>query len=172
MDSYNDWVMVLATRASAPSASIPVDRARILAIDYGRRRMGLAIADELGLTASPLPAMERKNRREDARRLRKILQEHGVGLVLVGYPLHLSGRRGEMADEAARFAQRIKKELKVKVKLQDERLTSWEAEGILKETNRARQKHKQIDSMAAAILLREYLNAKRAGRQDLSADEV
>lgn len=161
-----------APRASVAPTPVLPKCARILAIDYGRQRIGLAITDELGMTASPLPAMQRKNRREDLRGLRRLLQEHRIGLVLVGYPVHLSGRRGEMADEAARFAQRIEKELKVKVELRDERLTSWEAEEIMKEMGGSKRKKKRIDSMAAAILLREYLSAKRAGRQDLSADEV
>jgi putative pre-16S rRNA nuclease len=154
--------MMSVPRASVAATSTPPKRARILAIDYGRRRIGLAITDELGLTASPLPVMERKNRRDDLRRLRKLLEEYQVALVLVGNPVHLSGRRGEMADEAARFARRIEKELKVKVELCDERLTSWQAKEVLKETSGAKSKKREIDSMAAAIVLREYLDATRA----------
>ena len=158
--------MMSAPRASVTSTSAPPKCARILAIDYGRRRIGLAITDELGLTASPLPVMERKNRRDDVRRLRKLMEEYEVALVLVGNPIHLSGRRSEMADEAARFAQRIEKELKVKVQLRDERLTSWEAKEVLKITGGARIKKREIDSLAAAIVLREYLDAARASHQD------
>jgi putative holliday junction resolvase len=143
-----------------------------LAIDYGRQRIGLAITDELGTIASPLPVMERKNRRDDIRRLRRILLENRVGLVLVGCPLHLSGRRGEMADEVARFAQRIERELRVNVELHDERLTSWEAREILEETGGGKRKKKEIDSMAAAILLREYLDTMRAKQRSSSTTEV
>src|ERR1700680_1866976 len=101
---------------------------RVLAIDYGRRRFGLAISDELRVTARPLETLERKNRREDMRRLREIVRREGVGRVIVGHPLHLDGGASEMGEEAAHFAARIAKELKVEVELVDERLTSWEAE--------------------------------------------
>lgn len=154
---------------STPAQSL---RARILAIDYGRKRIGLAVTDELGWTASPLPVMERKNRRDDIRRLRRLLEEYRVGLVLVGHPVRLSGRKSEMADEAAGFARRLEAELKVKVELRDERLTSWEAEEILKETGGAKRKRdKNIDSLAAAVILREYLEAMRM-RQNSSAGEA
>ena len=156
-------------RASVTSTPAPPKCTRILAIDYGRRRIGLAITDELGLTASPLPVMERKNRRDDLRRLRKLLEEYQVALVLVGNPVHLSGRRGEMADEAARFAERLEKNLGVKVELLDERLTSWEAEQISRDTRGSRNKKQHVDSMAAAILLREYLDAARERRAKSSA---
>lgn len=95
-----------------------------------------------------------------------------MGLVLVGCPVHLSGRRGEMAEEASRFAQRIEKELKVRVELRDERLTSWEAEEIMKELGGSKRKKKQNDSTAAAILLREYLETRRSKQISSSAAGV
>ena len=85
--------------AKASSASSP-KHARILALDYGRRRIGVAISDELGLTARPLPVLYRKNRREDIARLRKIVRANGIARIIVGLPLHLNGRRGEMAEVA------------------------------------------------------------------------
>ncbi len=101
---------------------------RILAIDYGRKRIGLALSDELGITAQPLQTLMHKNRRDDVRRLRDICRAHGVARILVGHPVHITGEAGEMADEAARFATRLRKELGIEVELADERLTSWEAE--------------------------------------------
>lgn len=161
--------MTSAPRATtAADTSLPKS-ARILAIDYGRGRIGLAISDELALTASPLPVMQRKNRRDDFRRLQKLLGEYQVGLVLVGNPVHLSGRQSEMAEEAARFAERLVKELGVKVELLDERLTSWEAEQISKATRGSKNKKQHLDSTAAAILLREYLDAARERRVKSSA---
>lgn len=154
--------MVSVSRSSLAHVSPAASRARILAIDYGRQRIGLAISDELGLTASPLPVMRRRNGREDVRRLQKLVREHGVALVLVGNPVHLSGRASEMADEAAQFAGRIEKELKVKVELRDERLTSWEAEEIVNKSGGGKKKKRDIDSLAAAIILREYLDAKQS----------
>lgn len=161
--------MMSAPRASVTSTSAPRKCARILAIDYGRRHIGLAISDELALTASPLPVMQRKNRRDDSRRLQKLLGEYQVGLVLVGNPIHLSGRQSDMAEEAARFAERLEKNLGVKVELLDERLTSWEAEQISRDTRGSRNKKQHVDSMAAAILLREYLDAARERRAKSSA---
>jgi putative holliday junction resolvase len=134
---------------------------RILAIDYGRKRMGLAISDELGVTAQPLDVLIHKNRREDIRRLREICREHGVRHILVGHPLHLTGEAGEMADETARFANRLGKELAIDVELADERLTSWEAEQIVNGI-RSTSRKAAVDAVAAAILLREYLDKKRS----------
>jgi putative Holliday junction resolvase len=136
---------------------------RILAIDYGRKRIGLALSDELGITAQPLGVLIHKNRRDDIRRLREICRKQGVRLILVGHPLHITGLAGEMAEEAARFAGRLRKELGIEVELADERLTSWEAQETITEISSGGQrKNVQVDAIAAAILLREYLDKKRS----------
>lgn len=129
----------------------------------------MAVSDELGFTGKPLPAMERKNRRAVLARLRDIVKQNNVGLLLVGLPLHLSGEQSEMATEVSRFAARVQKEVGLPVKLRDERLTSWEAEQTAAELGL--RKNVDIDSLAAAILLREYLDEassrakpKRRGR--------
>ena len=106
----------------------------ILSIDYGRERMGLAIADANAKVAQPLSTMERINRNEDMRRLRELVREHSVRQIVVGLPLKLDGTRGEMAEEAERFARRVRKQIGVPVDMVDERLTSWEAERLLEET--------------------------------------
>jgi putative holliday junction resolvase len=144
----------------------------VLAIDYGRARMGLAIADSNARMARPLGTFERVNRNEDMRRLRELVREHGVKQIVVGLPLRLDGTRGEMADEAERFAQRVRKQVGVPVEMVDERLTSWEAERLLEETQGrfiheeksagARNKKKAsskatVDAVAAAVILKEYL---------------
>ena len=103
----------------------------ILSIDYGRARMGLAIADSNARVAQPLGTLERVNRNEDMRRLRELVREHGVRQIVVGLPLRLDGTRGEMSEEAERFAQRVRKQIGVPVEMVDERLTSWEAERLL-----------------------------------------
>jgi putative Holliday junction resolvase len=153
--------------------------APVLAIDYGRKRIGLAISDALGMTARPLETLVRANRRKDAQRLRVIAREHGVRRVIVGHPLHLDGSPSEMAAEAARFAERIRKEVGLPVELVDERLTSWEAEQMLSERKvKARTRRgatrrpvvgkthahgrKAVHHLAAAVLLRDYLEHKRA----------
>ncbi len=134
--------------------------------------MGLAIADSNARMAQPFGTMERINRNEDMRRLRELSREHGVKQILVGLPLRLDGTRGEMADEAERFAQRVRKQIGVPVEMVDERLTSWEAERLLEETqgrfmheeksagarNRKKAPSKvTVDSVAAAVILKEYL---------------
>src|ERR1700730_1557775 len=123
-----------ATRGSIRAGSAG-DRkaARILAVDYGRKRIGLALSDELGFTAQPLATLRRRNRRDDLRRLREICRQHSVARILVGHPLHMTGAAGEMADEAARFAARLKKGIDIVVELVDERLTSWEADQLMAE---------------------------------------
>jgi putative pre-16S rRNA nuclease len=151
-------MMVRGTTGRNPSGAASMGSARrILAIDYGRRRIGLALSDELGLTARPLAILLRTNRRNDLRRLREICREHGVGRILVGHPVHMTGASGEMADEAARFAARLAKELGIATELADERLTSWEAEQLLGEAKSSRPKGAPVDDLAAAVLLREYL---------------
>lgn len=136
-------------------------RRRILAVDYGRRRIGLALSDELWVTARPLATVSRVNRRSDLRRLRDICARHSVSHIIVGHPLHMSGMSGEMAAEAARFAARLKKETGIETELVDERLTSWEAKQTVAETPNSRRKDSAaIDDVAAAILLRDYLEGK------------
>ncbi|HUE55594.1 MAG TPA: Holliday junction resolvase RuvX [Candidatus Udaeobacter sp.] len=144
----------------------------ILAVDYGRARMGLAIADAESRMAQPLSTLERINRNEDMRRLRELVREHGVKQIVVGLPLRLDGTQGEMAEEAERFAQRVRKQIGVPVEMVDERLTSWEAERLLEETQgrfihdekratgrkpKKAQAKMTVDAVAAAVILKEYL---------------
>jgi putative holliday junction resolvase len=145
---------------------------RILAIDYGRKRIGLALSDELQLTAQPLLVMRRANRRDDLRRLRAICRTQGVARILVGHPLHITGEAGEMAEEAARFAARLRKELGFEVDLVDERLTSWEAGQMMAEAGSGRQrKDPSLDDVAAAIFLREYLERNRGRLQPVAGEK-
>jgi len=158
---------------------IPAGRPSILGVDYGRARVGLAIADSETRLAQPLETLERINRNEDMRRLREAVREHGVKQIVVGLPLRLDGSQGEMAEEATRFAQRLRKQIGVPVEMVDERLTSWEAERLLEETQ-GRILHKKggahgkktqtkqgkltVDAMAAAVILNDYLT-RHAGTE-------
>ena len=145
---------------------------RILAIDYGRKRIGLALSDELGLTAQPLVTLARTNRRNDLRRLREICHKHGVARIVVGHPLHMTGETSPMAEESARFAARLQTALGIEGDLQDERLTSWEAEQTVAETrSSSRRKRGPLDDVAAAILLREYLERKREQARGAAAEK-
>jgi putative holliday junction resolvase len=160
---------------------------RILAADYGRARIGLAIAGADAGLPQPLAVLARINRNEDMRRLRELVREHGVKQIVVGLPLRLDGTRGEMAEEAERFAQRVRKQIGIPVEMVDERLTSWEAERLLdeyegrimhaparfktrREDSHKREKKKEkgkhsVDAVAAAVILREYLETQRASRE-------
>lgn len=149
---------------------IPSKPARILAIDYGRRRIGLAISDELGVIAQPLATIERKNRRADLQRLRDLVKRNEVRAILVGFPIHLNGKSSEMAEEAARFAAVIREALKLPVELRDERLTSWEAEQMAEELGF--KKKADLDSLSAAILLREYLNDSASRKKSIPSNQV
>src|SRR2546423_9195839 len=145
----------------------------ILGIDYGRARIGLAIADGESLLARPVDTLKRMNRNEDMRRLREIAREHRVGQIGVGLPLRLDGTPGDMAEEATRFAMRMRKQIGVPVELVDERLTSWEAERLLEEVQGRFIRHEKltgsnkrqnvqakmtVDAVAAAVILKEYLD--------------
>lgn len=131
----------------------------------------MAIARANAKMAQPLSTLRRINRNEDMRRLRELAREHRVKQVVVGLPLNLDGTRGEMAEEAERFAQRVRKQLGVLVEMVDERLTSWEAERLLEEmqgrflhgpkkgggTHRKAPARATVDAVAAAVILTEYL---------------
>lgn len=146
---------------------------RILALDYGRVRIGMAIADAQTALAQPLGTLDRINRNEDMRRLRALVREQGVRQIVVGLPLRLDGTRGDMAEEAARFGQRLHKQLGLPVEMVDERLTSWEAERLLEEqqgrtihaaSGKKRKKENErmgVDAMAAALILKEYLDRQQ-----------
>jgi putative pre-16S rRNA nuclease len=165
----------------SPFTTQPAKTARrsgqILAIDYGRVRIGVAIADAQQGLAQPLTTLERINRNEDMRRLRELARDYSVKLVVVGLPLRLDGTRGEMAEEAERFAKRVRKQIGVPVEMADERLTSWEAERQLEEQFGRKSKlsdsaskkkpveNFSVDSMAAAIILRDYLEHRTATSQ-------
>ena len=143
----------------------------ILAIDYGQKRLGLAISDENGVTSRPFAVWVRSNRRRDLARLRELAHKQAVRRIVVGLPLHMDGTRSEMAEEASAFAARVEKALGIRVELMDERLSSWEAMEILsrkksqpvrgskKQASRAR--NKPLDDVAAAIILRDYLDKMR-----------
>lgn len=151
----------------------------MLALDYGRARIGVAVGTVDSGRAKPLATLQRINRNEDMRRIREIVRELEIRQIVVGLPLRLDGTRGEMAEEAARFAQRVHKQLGLPVEMVDERLTSWEAERQLEE-QQGRVFHESsphaagkqrsgkrsaakagVDAMAAAIILKEYLDRQR-----------
>ena len=154
----NCWMSLSKHGGSA--GCLPVS-GRILAIDYGQKRLGLALSDELQLTARPLATLERTNRRNDLRRLRELVCQHDVRLIVVGHPVHLDGSESEMAAEALRYAKRLEKGLRLPVVLADERLSSWEAGQILTDAKPKKRARTPVDQLAAAVILRDYLERQR-----------
>ena len=132
---------------------------RVLALDLGQRRIGLAVSDELGFSAQGLPTWVRKNKRLDLEALERIIQEKQVRLILVGNPLHLSGDESAQSRRAAEFADVIAKNLGVEVKLWDERLTTREAGRVLRQSGISIKKRGQaVDQLSAVLILQSYLD--------------
>jgi putative Holliday junction resolvase len=131
---------------------------RILALDLGKRRIGLALSDELGLTAQGLGTLERTNMREDLAELTRLAAERGVALILMGNPIHMSGSEGRQSAWVREFAERLGAHSGLTVRLWDERLTTVEAERVLRESGISREKRRRaVDRLAAVILLESYL---------------
>jgi putative Holliday junction resolvase len=135
---------------------------RVLGLDFGARRIGLALSDPEASIASPAGHLERKGHRQDVRALCDFIREHEVGRVVVGLPLHLDGREGEGAQAVRRFAAALARASGLAVDLLDERMTTLEAERALSEAGprSAKKRRKQkgtVDAVAAALILRTYL---------------
>lgn len=138
---------------------------RVLAIDPGERRLGLALSDPSGTIASPLSVIERSSWTNDLRRIRRVVKEHAVGEVVVGRPLTLRGEVGAQAQEAQRFAARLRAALHVPVTEVDERFSSVAAERVMRDAgSRAAERRSRRDAVAAALFLQPYL--ERRGRTD------
>ena len=132
---------------------------RILALDLGKRRIGLAISDELGITAQGLNTQQRTNLREDMAQLASLITEKNVGLILMGNPIHMSGREGRQAEYTRDFAERLKEKTGLPVVYWDERLTSVEAGRVLRDSGISIEKRaRAVDQLSAVILLQSYLD--------------
>ncbi len=134
-------------------------KGRILALDLGKKRIGLALSDPLGLTAQGLPTLQRVNIRTDLAELDRLASEHDVRLILVGLPLHMSGDEGRQAQHAREFAGRLAEWTRREVRLWDERLTTVEAQRVLKSSGISIAKRaRAVDRLSAQILLESFLN--------------
>jgi len=135
---------------------------RVLGIDYGTKRLGLAVSDETGVLASPLPTLHRTEEAEDLRRIASIVAERGVTSIVVGLPINMDGTHGPMCQEVREFSARIANEIGVPVDTFDERLTSMEAERVLIEAGIQRKRRKGIrDGLAAVLILQGFLDRCR-----------
>jgi putative Holliday junction resolvase len=135
---------------------------RILALDVGKKRIGLAISDGLGITAQGLETMERQGRRDDIEALRKLCVERGVSRFLIGDPLHMSGAASRQGDYTREFARELERKTGLPVEFRDERWTSREAERTIRGAGVANSARKPtIDMLSAVILLQGYLDSIR-----------
>ena len=133
---------------------------RILALDLGRKRIGLAISDELGITAQGLETIERTGRREDIELLRRLAMEREVRQFLVGDPLHMSGEASRQGEYTRDFARELERKTGIPVVFRDERWTSREAERTLRGSGIAHDRRKPtIDRLSAVLLLQSYLDS-------------
>jgi putative holliday junction resolvase len=139
---------------------------RYLGLDVGNRRVGVAVSDELGLTAQPVLTLERKaNARADLRSLARLARRFGVAGIVVGLPLHLSGEEGSQAKKTRAFAGELGKLTGLPIHFEDERLTTEAAHAVLYEAGRKRQTHRKlVDQVAAVVILEGFL--ERQGRRD------
>lgn len=130
-----------------------------LGLDVGDRTIGVAVSDELGW-AHPLQTIRRKNLQADLDALAAIVEERSATRLVVGLPLNMDDTEGPRAQKTRRFAERLRERFPLPVVLWDERLTTWEAERLLREAGARRQKKKErIDAIAAQLLLQSYLDA-------------
>lgn len=140
---------------------------RVLGIDLGSKRIGLAISDPDGVVAFPAGVIESRGRKRDLAALRALVRERSIVRAVVGVPLHMSGRRGPEAEAAIAFASDLARAVGIPVDTLDERWTSLEAERMLRSTERGRRAVKArsgaVDESAAAILLRTYLDLRSTG---------
>jgi putative Holliday junction resolvase len=134
---------------------------RILAIDHGTRRMGLAVTDPLGITAQGIETLQRKNKRADFGRLERIIREYEIREIVLGNPLRMSGQEGIQSQKVAEFAEELRQRFQLPVHLWDERLTSAEANRLLREAEVSTQKRAQaVDRMAAVLILQSFMQAR------------
>jgi putative Holliday junction resolvase len=137
----------------------PVDETRILGVDFGDARTGVAVSDPLGLTAQPREVVSERDPARAAERIAQIAREVEVAEIVIGLPVHMSGREGERAKRAREFGALVEEASGLPVTFWDERLTSKQAAGILKGRG-ARERKAKIDIISAQLILQSFLDAR------------
>ena len=134
---------------------------RTLGLDVGSRRIGVAISDPLGITAQGLDTIRRQNKRLDFGQLERVIREYDVAQIVIGLPLHMSGAEGAPAEKMQAFAEDIRRHFRLPVHLWDERLSSAQANRLLRETDMSIQRRGQVvDQMAAVLILQSWMDAR------------
>jgi putative Holliday junction resolvase len=136
---------------------------RILGLDVGSRRIGVAVSDPLGITAQGLETLQRRNKRSDLAALERVIRDYDVREIVVGLPLRMSGAEGTQSEKMHTFAEDLRKRFRIPVHLWDERLTSAEANRLLRETDLSIEKRAQaVDRMAAILILQGWMQGRAA----------
>jgi putative holliday junction resolvase len=134
---------------------------RILGLDVGSRRIGIAVSDPLGITAQGLETLQRRNKRHDLAALEQVIRGYAVREIVVGLPLRMSGAEGTQSEKMQVFAEELRKRFRLPVHLWDERLTSAEANRLLRETELSIEKRaKAVDRMAAVLILQGWMESR------------
>jgi len=142
------------------SLGMPNPRPRILALDLGKRRIGMAVSDPLGITAQGLPNLERTTKRADLAEVVRRAEEWDAGLILMGNPMNMSGAEGRQSQWVREFADELGHYTDLPVKLWDERLTTVEASRVLRSSGISIEKRaRAVDRLSAVILLQSYLDS-------------
>lgn len=145
---------------------------RILALDYGKKRIGLAVSDELGLTAQGLDTLHRTRVREDIEALAVLAEQYGVSRVLIGIPLHMSGDESRQSAHTREFGERLRRRTGITIEYWDERWTSLQAERMLRDSGvKVDRKDGTVDRISAVILLESYLDSLRYAEAERTPEE-
>ncbi len=134
---------------------------RVLGLDVGSKRIGLAVSDLLGITAQGIETVHRQNKRLDFEQLEKVIRDYEITEIVVGYPLRMSGAEGIQAEKMQRFAEELRQRFSLPVYLWDERLSSAQANRLLRETDMSIKRRGQVvDQMAAVLILQSWMDAR------------
>jgi putative holliday junction resolvase len=134
---------------------------RVLGLDVGSRRIGIAISDPLGITAQGLETLQRQNKKADFGKLGEVIRQYQVAEIVVGYPLRMSGAEGTQSAKMQDFAEDLRKRFRLPVHLWDERLTSAEANRLLRESEVSlHRRGLAVDRMAAILILQSWMEAR------------
>ncbi|MCX6580960.1 MAG: Holliday junction resolvase RuvX [Candidatus Aminicenantes bacterium] len=133
---------------------------KILAIDFGMKRMGFAVGNTDPRTAAPIAPLVRQNEQQDTMYIQNLLDEYDIAKIIIGYPLNMDGSKSDVTLQVENFARQIKERFAIESEFVDERLTSFEAEEMLKEFQPDYKKRKKVlDSVSALVILRSYLES-------------
>ena len=137
----------------------------MLGLDVGSKTIGLAVSDPLGITAQGLPTLRRKNKRKDWEELDRVVREFGVSEFVVGYPLHMSGAQTAGSVRISDFAEQLRTQFGLPVHLWDERLTTAEAQRVLRESEMSiRRRSEVVDRLAAVLILQSFMENRKNTR--------